>query len=182
MLLSLDSPLIRSHRYTPITQEDASPLNPPSRTLGIPRSNSLIRSLSPSPALVTHPHYNTHASLHPSRPSSTLESRAMNSDRDASFEHDYALDSDLEQENAHEQGHELDHEYVDLGAPRLTSLETARLAATFCIVWFAANWTVNASLGLTSVGSSTVLAGMSGEPRSKLPSAHSRHVVCNDVN
>jgi hypothetical protein len=53
----------------------------------------------------------------------------------------------------------------DLGltGQKLTSGETAHLAATFCIVWFAANWTVNASLGLTSVGSSTVLAGMSGE-------------------
>ncbi len=46
---------------------------------------------------------------------------------------------------------------------KLSMRETARLAVEFCLVWFAANWSVNASLGFTSVGSSTVLAGMSGE-------------------
>lgn len=85
-----------------------------------------------------------------------------------------ALENDLdgdaddysENENEHDDTEDVQLQPVPasqaLGEDRLTSLETARLAAAFCIVWFAANWTVNASLGLTSVGSSTVLAGMSG--------------------
>ncbi|CAE6431229.1 unnamed protein product [Rhizoctonia solani] len=44
----------------------------------------------------------------------------------------------------------------------LTVSETAKLASTFCIFWFAANWTVNASLGFTSVASTTILSSMSG--------------------
>lgn len=46
---------------------------------------------------------------------------------------------------------------------RLTSEETARLAAYFCFLWFAANWTLNAALAYTSVASATVLSSMSGE-------------------
>ncbi|KAF8757315.1 Lysophospholipase catalytic domain [Rhizoctonia solani] len=44
----------------------------------------------------------------------------------------------------------------------LTVPETARLASIFCVFWFAANWTVNASLGFTSVASTTILSSMSG--------------------
>ncbi|EJU02304.1 hypothetical protein DACRYDRAFT_116030 [Dacryopinax primogenitus] len=39
---------------------------------------------------------------------------------------------------------------------------TAELAAVFCILWFFANWTTNASLEFTSVASSTILASTSG--------------------
>ncbi|KAJ7235901.1 hypothetical protein B0H12DRAFT_1141032 [Mycena haematopus] len=46
--------------------------------------------------------------------------------------------------------------------PPLTIRETARLAATFCSLWFIANWAVNASLDYTSVASATVLSSMSG--------------------
>lgn len=46
---------------------------------------------------------------------------------------------------------------------RLTPEETAKLAAYFCFLWFAANWTLNAALAYTSVASATVLSGMSGE-------------------
>ncbi|PVF99347.1 hypothetical protein CPB86DRAFT_703402 [Serendipita vermifera] len=46
--------------------------------------------------------------------------------------------------------------------PPLTTRETASLAAFFCFLWFVANWTVNASLDYTSVGSTTVLASTSG--------------------
>ncbi|KAG9078935.1 hypothetical protein FS749_009006, partial [Ceratobasidium sp. UAMH 11750] len=46
--------------------------------------------------------------------------------------------------------------------PPLTSRETAKLAAIFCLFWFLANWTVNASLEFTSVASTTILASMSG--------------------
>ncbi|KAI0715269.1 hypothetical protein C8Q76DRAFT_796042 [Earliella scabrosa] len=48
-----------------------------------------------------------------------------------------------------------------LSAP-LTTRETAHLAAVFCLLWFIANWTVNASLEYTSVASATILSSMSG--------------------
>ncbi|KDR85102.1 hypothetical protein GALMADRAFT_233728 [Galerina marginata CBS 339.88] len=44
----------------------------------------------------------------------------------------------------------------------LTDRQTAHLAFTFCLIWFIANWSVNASLGYTSVASATVLSSMSG--------------------
>jgi solute carrier family 35 protein F5 len=44
----------------------------------------------------------------------------------------------------------------------LTVRETATLAASFCVLWFAANWTVTASLDYTSVASCTILASTSG--------------------
>ncbi|KAF8507143.1 hypothetical protein F5888DRAFT_1603171 [Russula emetica] len=44
----------------------------------------------------------------------------------------------------------------------LTTRETAHLASVFCFLWFLANWTINASLGLTSVASATILSSMSG--------------------
>ncbi|KAF8496660.1 hypothetical protein JB92DRAFT_2817793 [Gautieria morchelliformis] len=43
----------------------------------------------------------------------------------------------------------------------LTTPETASLASFFCLLWFIANWTVNASLDYTSVASSTVLSSTS---------------------
>lgn len=46
--------------------------------------------------------------------------------------------------------------------PPLTTKETAQLACAFCFIWFIANWTVNASLELTSVASATILSSMSG--------------------
>ncbi|KAG9314466.1 hypothetical protein JVU11DRAFT_5263 [Chiua virens] len=45
---------------------------------------------------------------------------------------------------------------------RITPEETAKLAAYFCFLWFAANWTLNAALAYTSVASATVLSSMSG--------------------
>ena len=149
------------------------PPRPTSTTGGMSRSNSLIRSLSPSPALITHPNHHHHngagaqASLAPAG-GSIPEGRAIGG-RSSFGTHtttdDYALDLDGEHEHELE-GLPVPLSYLSMAggdSERLTSAETAKLAATFCIVWFAANWTVNASLGLTSVGSSTVLAGMSGE-------------------
>lgn len=46
---------------------------------------------------------------------------------------------------------------------RLTPEETAKLAAYFCFLWFAANWMLNAALAYTSVASATVLSSMSGK-------------------
>ncbi|GAA5849427.1 hypothetical protein JCM8547_000444 [Rhodosporidiobolus lusitaniae] len=46
--------------------------------------------------------------------------------------------------------------------PPLTTWETAHLALLFCGLWFCANWAMNASLGFTSVSSTTILSSMSG--------------------
>jgi len=53
-------------------------------------------------------------------------------------------------------------EYYEGELPPLTTRETAKLAAWFCLLWFVANWTLTASLGYTSVASATVLSSMSG--------------------
>ena len=45
---------------------------------------------------------------------------------------------------------------------RLNTIETIRLSLTFCILWFCANYSTNASLAYTSVGSSTILSSTSG--------------------
>ncbi|KAI8340224.1 thiamine-repressible mitochondrial transport protein THI74 [Chlamydoabsidia padenii] len=50
----------------------------------------------------------------------------------------------------------------DSATAKLGSLETIKLSFAFCILWFFANYTTNASLAYTSVGSSTILASMSG--------------------
>lgn len=47
--------------------------------------------------------------------------------------------------------------------PPLTVRETAKIAAWWSIVWFIANWAVNASLAWTSVASVTILSSTSGE-------------------
>ena len=44
----------------------------------------------------------------------------------------------------------------------LTTRQTAKLASVFCLFWFIANWSVNASLDYTSVASATVLSSTSG--------------------
>ncbi|KAI5124626.1 hypothetical protein M0805_004236 [Coniferiporia weirii] len=44
----------------------------------------------------------------------------------------------------------------------LTVRQTAKLASVFCLIWFAANWSVNMSLEFTSVASSTILSSTSG--------------------
>ena len=46
--------------------------------------------------------------------------------------------------------------------PPLTTKQTAQLAFSFCLLWFIANWTLNAALELTSVASATILSTMSG--------------------
>ncbi|KZV84296.1 hypothetical protein EXIGLDRAFT_293819 [Exidia glandulosa HHB12029] len=48
------------------------------------------------------------------------------------------------------------------GDAPLTVRETASLALTFSLLWFIANWSVNASLGYTSVASTTILTTTSG--------------------
>ncbi|KAF7721356.1 hypothetical protein EC973_004837 [Apophysomyces ossiformis] len=45
---------------------------------------------------------------------------------------------------------------------KLSTTETIKLSLAFCVLWFFANYTTNASLAYTSVGSSTILASMSG--------------------
>ncbi|KAJ9117446.1 hypothetical protein QFC22_004296 [Naganishia vaughanmartiniae] len=135
--------------YTPVAQRETrnrSPTLPTTRTLR--RSNSLIRSASPSPALNLH-QQTPHSTPHPTtRSLPPIYSPSV--DIDAEQQHTFSSPNIAEPAEA--PGH----------LTKLTSRETAQLAAVFCFAWFAANWSVNASLGLTSVGSSTILAGMSG--------------------
>ncbi|CAG8500494.1 6829_t:CDS:2 [Funneliformis caledonium] len=44
----------------------------------------------------------------------------------------------------------------------LSTRQIAKLGFTFCMLWFAANWSTNASLAYTSVASSTILSSTSG--------------------
>ena len=46
--------------------------------------------------------------------------------------------------------------------PPLTLRQTALLACQFTLVWFGANWSINAGLGLTSVASGTTIGSASG--------------------
>ncbi|CEP11289.1 hypothetical protein [Parasitella parasitica] len=45
---------------------------------------------------------------------------------------------------------------------KLSTYDTIKLSLEFCILWFIANYTTNASLAYTTVGSSTILSSMSG--------------------
>ncbi|KAH9037292.1 hypothetical protein EDB85DRAFT_2132497 [Lactarius pseudohatsudake] len=58
--------------------------------------------------------------------------------------------------------HDVPPEPTPAALPPLTTRETAQLASVFCFLWFLANWLLNASLGLTSVASATILSSMSG--------------------
>ncbi|KAI8062903.1 hypothetical protein BC940DRAFT_358269 [Gongronella butleri] len=58
-----------------------------------------------------------------------------------------------------------DHEQSDdneEALPPLTTRQTMKLSAQFCILWFLANYTTNASLVYTTAGSTTILSSMSG--------------------
>ncbi|KAG2218457.1 hypothetical protein INT45_003001 [Circinella minor] len=55
-----------------------------------------------------------------------------------------------------------DEEQLPSSSSRLNTIETIRLSLTFCILWFCANYSTNASLAYTSVGSSTILSSTSG--------------------
>lgn len=46
-------------------------------------------------------------------------------------------------------------------ASKLSLIETVKLSAQFCIIWYLANLTTNASLSYTSVGSQTILSSTS---------------------
>ncbi|KAI8086772.1 uncharacterized protein BX664DRAFT_299655 [Halteromyces radiatus] len=54
------------------------------------------------------------------------------------------------------------HLSINNNTTKLSTMETIKLSFAFCILWFFANYTTNASLAYTSVGSSTILASMSG--------------------
>jgi solute carrier family 35 protein F5 len=46
--------------------------------------------------------------------------------------------------------------------PPLTTKQTVDLAMTFCILWFIANWSINASLNYTTAASAMILSSTSG--------------------
>ncbi|KAI7883296.1 hypothetical protein K492DRAFT_229681 [Lichtheimia hyalospora FSU 10163] len=50
----------------------------------------------------------------------------------------------------------------DIHSTKLSTTETIKLSLAFCILWFCANYTTNASLAYTTVGSSTILSSTSG--------------------
>ena len=49
-----------------------------------------------------------------------------------------------------------------LGHPPLTMRQTAHIACIFCCLSFIGSWAGNASLGLTTVASSTIISSISG--------------------
>ncbi|KAI9623173.1 hypothetical protein KEM48_009603 [Puccinia striiformis f. sp. tritici PST-130] len=54
--------------------------------------------------------------------------------------------------------------YPSILYPRksINDIRNRHLASTFVLLWFAANWSVNAALGYTTVSSTTILSSMSG--------------------
>ena len=50
----------------------------------------------------------------------------------------------------------------ETASEKLSTIETIQLSFAFCLLWFLANYTTNASLAYTSVASSTILSSMSG--------------------
>ncbi|RKP25659.1 hypothetical protein SYNPS1DRAFT_15354 [Syncephalis pseudoplumigaleata] len=63
------------------------------------------------------------------------------------------------------ESHQAHHEAADETAPLLRAKDghtTPSLSAKFCVLWFLANWSQNASLAYTSVASSTVIGSTSG--------------------
>jgi len=75
-------------------------------------------------------------------------------------ENSLLMRTDEENEREHDEAAYSGPEQVD----NLTTRETVQLSLTFCIIWFLANWSTNASLAYTTVGSSTILSSMSGMP------------------
>ena len=59
--------------------------------------------------------------------------------------------------------HRIDHaaEHHPVANPKLSLRSTMKLSFQFCLLWFAANYMVNAALVLTTVASSTVLSSTS---------------------
>ncbi|KAG2176688.1 hypothetical protein INT44_007352 [Umbelopsis vinacea] len=96
--------------------------------------------------------------LRDSVPIERAQSTSMaTNDQEALGETSLFLRTDSENNQAHDE--------VNYGSPpadKLSTKETIQLSLTFCIVWFLANWSTNASLAYTTVGSSTILSSMSG--------------------
>ncbi|KAI0257600.1 hypothetical protein BJV78DRAFT_1293586 [Lactifluus subvellereus] len=67
-----------------------------------------------------------------------------------------------EDETPHHPTLDAPPESTSVALPHFTTRETAQLASVFCFLWFCANWSLNAGLGLTSVASATILSSMSG--------------------
>ncbi|WWC68568.1 uncharacterized protein I206_102497 [Kwoniella pini CBS 10737] len=70
------------------------------------------------------------------------------------------LDQNTEQDRMYDLNTSLENTAQIL--PKLTIRETAEIAAWWSVVWFIANWAVNASLAWTSVASVTILSSTSG--------------------
>ncbi|KAJ4001059.1 hypothetical protein F5050DRAFT_1796906 [Lentinula boryana] len=82
--------------------------------------------------------------------------------RYSSAEYDPLHSEDVDEDN-YVEGHHHERRLSESSElPPLTVRETANLAFVFCFIWFAANWTLNASLDYTSVASATILSSTSG--------------------
>ncbi|KAI9284554.1 hypothetical protein BC943DRAFT_65045 [Umbelopsis sp. AD052] len=103
--------------------------------------------------------------LRDSVPIERAQSTSMaTNDQEALGETSLFLRTDSENNQAHDE--------VNYGSPpadKLSTKETIQLSLTFCIVWFLANWSTNASLAYTTVGSSTILSSMSGKNSDEKP-------------
>ncbi|WVQ93489.1 hypothetical protein IAU59_000563 [Kwoniella sp. CBS 9459] len=74
-----------------------------------------------------------------------------------------SLESAHDAERPYNLPNDNDYEPEEISVlPRLSVRETAEVAAWWSVVWFIANWAVNASLAWTSVASVTILSSTSG--------------------
>lgn len=169
--LSYDDARTHTRTLSLSTPAHEGPAPPKHHMLQPRRSTSLIRSLSPSPALVVHHQPMVLPSGSPLAVLAELPRRSSECARERRSEdrESYDIEVDGEVDAGRSDEPFLPPEEAELGgadpsaALPLTTRDTAHLAAVFCFAWIAANWSLNASLGLTSVGSSTILAGMSGK-------------------
>ncbi|WVF65855.1 hypothetical protein IAT40_000592 [Kwoniella sp. CBS 6097] len=131
------------------------------------RRSAHSHSHSPSgaylPLPTEHSNSQSHRRLSHASPRSTTRSLSA-SPRAARL----SLDSSPGDERPYDLSNDTANESGELGAgehcvlPRLSVRETAEIAAWWSVVWFVANWAVNASLAWTSVASVTILSSTSG--------------------
>ncbi|OCF38737.1 solute carrier family 35, member F5 [Kwoniella heveanensis CBS 569] len=111
---------------------------------------------SPSGAYRPLPSEQTHQRVSQSSPRSTIRSLSA-SPRAARL----SLDSSTDNEQLYNLSNGPSGATANV-LPRLSVRETAEVAAWWSVVWFIANWAVNASLAWTSVASVTILSSTSG--------------------
>ena len=71
----------------------------------------------------------------------------------------------------------LDHHELPLDV-----YQTAELAFIFCLLWFVANWSVNASLDYTTVASATIFIIVNLSTRNILPTPSVKKPVRHEID